>query len=50
MAERVYELYRQKRMGKRTLFRNYQNLKEEWPLGALYLRFLFTHGCPEWRA
>ena len=50
MAERVYELYRQKTMGKRTLLLNYQALEQKSPLGAAYLRFLFTHGCAEWSA
>jgi hypothetical protein len=40
VAERLYTLLREGRMGKNTFIKNAQNLEEFSPLGGAYLRWL----------
>ena len=40
IAERLYNLLREGRMGKKTFIRNALNLEESSPLGGAYLRWL----------
>ena len=49
-AERIYELLREGRMGKKTFVFNAKSLELHHPLGALYLRFLLfsANGKRQW--
>ena len=47
LAERIYELYRQGRMGERSLYANFWVLKRQSEIGALYLVWLLKRAGNE---
>ena len=47
VAERLYTLLREGRMGKKTFIKNARNLEEFSPIGGAYLRWLLLRSLNE---